>query len=93
MIQGNGIVQTIAMTKHLGINMKSPKVIMWFDYHNGITNEEEDLFFASDPKLFSIGIINLPLKTLNIVVINTIQRDENYKNYKLLNIALSPFQR
>jgi hypothetical protein len=28
MIQGNGIVQTIAMTKHLGINMKSPKVIM-----------------------------------------------------------------
>jgi hypothetical protein len=40
-IQGNGIVKTITMTKHLGINLKKPKVLLCFDYQNGITYEEE----------------------------------------------------
>ncbi len=72
MIQGNDTVQTIVVTKCSSINMKSPEVLLCLDYHNDITNEEEDLIFASVPELFSIGIINLPLKTLNIVVVNTI---------------------
>ncbi len=70
MIEGNNIIQTIVVIKRLNINMKSPKVLLCFDYHNGITNEEEDLIFARDLKLFSIGTINLPLNILNIVVVN-----------------------
>jgi hypothetical protein len=40
-IQGNGTVKTITMTKHLGTNLKRPKVLLCFDYENGITYEEE----------------------------------------------------
>jgi hypothetical protein len=70
-IQGNGIVRTIAVTKHLGTNLKRPKVLLFFDYQNGIINEEEDLMFTSEPELFSIGIISLPLETLEIMVVST----------------------
>jgi hypothetical protein len=59
------------MTKHLGTNLKRPKVLLCFDYQNGITNEEY-LMFISEPELFSIGTISLPLKPINLVVINTI---------------------
>jgi hypothetical protein len=72
-IQRNGIVQTIAVTKHLGTNLKRLEVLLCFDYQNGIIDEEEDLMFVNEPKLFSIGTINLPLETLDIVVVNIIQ--------------------
>jgi hypothetical protein len=36
--------------------------------------------FNSEPKLFSIGTISLPLEILEIVVFNTVV--ENYLNYK-----------
>ncbi len=58
--------------KHLGTNLKRPKVLLCFDYQNGISYEEEDLMFANEPKLFSIGIISLPLKILETMVVNTI---------------------
>jgi hypothetical protein len=57
-IQGNGTVWTIIIIKHLGGEVRKPEVLLCYDYHNGITNEEED-FFATEPKLFSIGTINL----------------------------------
>jgi hypothetical protein len=60
------------MTKHLGINHKRPKVFLCFDYQNGITNEKGYLMFDNEPELFFIGTISLPLKTLEIVVINTL---------------------
>ncbi len=41
---------------------------MCFDYQNGIINEEEDLMFANEPKLFSIGTISLPLEILKTLV-------------------------
>jgi len=34
--------------------------------------EEENLMFASEHELFSIGIISLPLNVVNVVVINII---------------------
>jgi hypothetical protein len=40
-IQGNGTIKTIKMTKHLGTNLKKPKVLICFDYQNGITYEEK----------------------------------------------------
>jgi hypothetical protein len=38
-------------------------VLLCYNYQNGLTNEEEDIIFATEPKLFSIGTINL-LKTI-----------------------------
>jgi hypothetical protein len=40
-IQGNGTIQTIVVTKHLSTNLKRPKVLLCFNYQNGITNEEK----------------------------------------------------
>jgi hypothetical protein len=54
------------MTKHMGTNLKRPKVLLCFDYQNDITNEEKDLMFASELELFSIATIKMPLKTLEI---------------------------
>jgi hypothetical protein len=71
MIQGNGIVQTIAVTKHLGTNLKRLKVLLCFEYQNGITYEEENLMFVSELSFF-IGTINLPLKSFHIIIISTI---------------------
>jgi hypothetical protein len=55
-IQGNGTIQTIVVTKHLGINLKRPYVLLCFDYHDGITNEKEYMMFVSELELFSIGV-------------------------------------
>jgi hypothetical protein len=46
-IQGNGIIMTITMIKHLGTYLKRPKVLLCFDYYNGITYEDKDLMFTS----------------------------------------------
>jgi hypothetical protein len=72
-IQGNGTIQTITMSKHLGTNLKRPEVLLCFDYQNGITNEEEDMMFANELELFSIGTITFPLETLEIMVVTTTQ--------------------
>jgi hypothetical protein len=39
-IQGNGIVKTIIIVKHLGGEVRKPKVLLCYDYHNGITDKE-----------------------------------------------------
>jgi hypothetical protein len=46
-IQGNGIVKTIVVSKHLGTKMKRPKMLLCHNYENGITDEEEDIKFAT----------------------------------------------
>jgi len=53
-IQQNGTVKTITITKHLGGEVRRPKMLLCYDYQNGIINEEKDIIFAIEPKLFSI---------------------------------------
>ncbi len=55
----------IAVTKHLG----GEGLLCW-DYQNGIIDEEENIILVTEPKLFSIGTINLHeiiqlVKTIN----------------------------
>jgi hypothetical protein len=74
-IQGNGIVRTITVTKHLRNEIRRPKMLLYYEYHNGITNEE-DIIFVTKPKLFSIGIINFPnkiqsMKTTDVEIMDT----------------------
>ncbi len=61
------------MIKHPCINMKRPKVLLCFDYQNGITYEEKYLIFVNELEIFSIGTIGLPLEILEIIIVNTIQ--------------------
>ncbi len=56
-IQGLNIIRTIAITKKLGAPTKRPKVLVCYDFQYGIFNEKEDLMFATNPRLFSIGAI------------------------------------
>ncbi len=45
-IQRNGTVRTIMVIKHLGVHVKQLEMLLCYDYHNGITNEEGDIIFA-----------------------------------------------
>jgi hypothetical protein len=48
-MQGNGTIRTIIVTKHLGGEIRRIKMLLCYDYQNGITNEEEDIIFAIEP--------------------------------------------
>jgi hypothetical protein len=50
-IQGNGTIRTIIVTKHLGGAVKRPKMLLCYDYQNGIIDEGEDIIFATESKL------------------------------------------
>jgi hypothetical protein len=50
----------------LGGEVRRPKMLLFYDYQNGIMYEEKDIIFVIKPKLFSIGIINL-LETIQFV--------------------------
>jgi hypothetical protein len=59
-MQRNGTIRTIIVTKHLGSKVKRLEMLFYYNYQNGITDEEKDIIFAAKLKLFSIGIIGLP---------------------------------
>jgi hypothetical protein len=59
-IQGASIVKTIPITKNLGAPTKHLKILICYDFHFGISDEEEDLMFATKLGLFSIGTIIVP---------------------------------
>jgi hypothetical protein len=50
----------------LGGEVRKPKMLLCYDYYNGITYEKEDIIFVTKPKLFSIRTISLP-KTIQFV--------------------------
>jgi hypothetical protein len=81
-IQGNGIIKTITVTKRLGGEVRRPKLLLCYNYQNGITNEEEDIIFVTKPKLFSIGTISLPeviqfVKTTYVEIMDTNVKSSN----------------
>jgi len=48
-IQGADTIKTILATKKLGAPTKCPKILVCYDFHFGIYDEEEDLMFAIEP--------------------------------------------
>jgi hypothetical protein len=59
-IQGTNIVRTIFVTKKLGAPTKHPKLLVCYDFHSRISNEEKDLMFVTKLGLCSIGTIVIP---------------------------------
>jgi hypothetical protein len=45
-IQGNGIVRTIIVIKHLGSEVRTSKMLLCYDFHNNIINEKKDIIFS-----------------------------------------------
>ncbi len=77
-IQGNGFrtIQTITVTKHLGSEVKKPKVLLCHIYQNGIIDEEKIIIFVTESKLFSIGTISLletiqSMKNIDVGIMDT----------------------
>jgi len=67
-IEGNNIVCTITITKHLDSNTKRPKVLLYYDFVDKVIDEKEDVLLAAKPNLFIIGTITSPkLKILTMV--------------------------
>jgi hypothetical protein len=58
-IKGNGTVKTIIVSKHLEGEVKRPKMLLCYDYQNGITNENIYIIFATELELFLVGTMNL----------------------------------
>jgi hypothetical protein len=52
-IQGNGIIRIIIVTKHLGGEVKRLEMLLCYDYQNGITDEKEDIIFATKPTIIT----------------------------------------
>jgi hypothetical protein len=59
-IQGTSIIRTIPIIKKFGAPTKCPEVLVYYDFHSGIFDEEKDLMFVIEPKMFSIGTIVVP---------------------------------
>ncbi len=59
-IQRTGTMRTIPVTKKLGIQTKRPKVLICYDFYFGIFDDEEDVMFAIELNMFSIGSIVVP---------------------------------
>jgi hypothetical protein len=60
----------------LGGEGRKLEVLLCYDYQNNVIDEEEDIIFVVEPKLFSIGIISLhetiqSVKTTNVKIMDT----------------------
>ncbi len=59
-IQRDDKVKTILVNKKLGAPSKCPKLLIYYDFHFKISYKEEDLMFATNPRLFLVGTIVVP---------------------------------
>jgi hypothetical protein len=81
-IQGTSTIKTIHVTKKLGAPTKHLEVLVCYDFHFGISNKEEHLMFAIEPRLFSMGTIvvptsiwsNQPIKLITSVGLNLVKQ-------------------
>ncbi len=48
-IQRMSTIKIIHVTKKLGALTKRPKMLVCYDFHSRISNEEEDLMFVTEP--------------------------------------------
>jgi hypothetical protein len=51
-VEGNGMVQTISITKHLDRNTKSLKVLLCYNLMENVIDEKEEIFIIDKPDLY-----------------------------------------
>jgi hypothetical protein len=73
-VQGKRIVKTISINKKLGLaKTRRPKVLVCYDLMDGLTNEEEDLIFEIEPKMFSTGTIIILNEIVSLLSVGVIE--------------------
>jgi hypothetical protein len=65
-IQGTDTIRSIPITNKLGIQTKRPKILICYDFHFGISNDEKDVMFATELDLFSTRTIGIPTHTKHV---------------------------
>jgi hypothetical protein len=81
-IQGLSTTRTITIIKKFGAPTKRLEVLVCYDFHYGISNEKEDLMFATEPRLFSIKTIAIltslwldqPIKLITSRALNLVEQ-------------------
>jgi hypothetical protein len=58
-IECNGIIYTVAITKHLDNNTKHQELLLCYDFVNGVINEKKDMLLVVELNLFVISTITL----------------------------------
>ena len=59
-IRGNGTVKTISVSQRKGPRPKLPEVLVCYNFTEGLTDEEEALWLASEQDLLAVGTVTLP---------------------------------
>ncbi len=59
-IQGTCTIQGILLVTKKLVQTKRPKILICYDFHFGILDEEEDMMFTTKLDLFSISFIVVP---------------------------------
>ncbi len=54
-VQSNGIIKTISVSRKLGVETKRPQVLICYDLMEGLINEEEDLIFEIELKCYRLA--------------------------------------
>jgi len=61
----------ITITKHL--DKKCLKVLLCYDFVNGLTNKEEDVLIEVEPDLFAIRTITLPKSEILLTHVTSLE--------------------
>ena len=57
-IMGNGTVKTVKINRQLGYEAVTPHALVYYNFAEGITDDEETILLAADPTLQSVGTID-----------------------------------
>jgi len=71
-VQHNEAVRIILVNKKLGVKTRRPQILVCYDLMEGLIDEEEDLIFETELKLFSIGIIIISNETVSLLSVRPI---------------------
>ena len=55
---GNGIVKTLKINLQLGYEAVTPHALVYYNFAEGITDDEETILLATDPTLQPVGTID-----------------------------------
>jgi hypothetical protein len=66
-VQINGTIKTISINKKLGAKTRRPQILVCYDLLEGLIDEEEDLIFEREPKLFSISTITISNEIISLL--------------------------
>ena len=59
-IRGNGTVKTVSVSQRKGPRPKLPEVLVCYNFTEGLTDEEEARWLATEQDLMAIGTVTIP---------------------------------